>query len=119
MTATAVVAAVVAAAGVATGAESDREGDLGPPKIALAHAGHVADPGAWSGVPAGLARGLEAAGADVVRLGLDSPGGSSAHFIAPPSFGTGGWYRDETARLRAGAGLVHDDALGLAEFLES
>ena len=36
MTATGVVAAVAAVGEVATGAESDREGDLGPPKIALA-----------------------------------------------------------------------------------
>ena len=36
MTATGVVAAVAAAAEVATGAKSDREGDLGLPQIALA-----------------------------------------------------------------------------------
>lgn len=69
-----VVAAAEAEATAATAAEVDGEGDVGPPTIALAQAGDPDDPGAWSGIPAGIARGLEAAGVEVVRLGLDDPG---------------------------------------------
>jgi hypothetical protein len=82
VTATGVVAAAAAAAEVATGAESEREGGLGSPTIALAHAADAVDPGAWSGTPAGLEQGLAAAGVEVVRLGLNRPSSRNASCVS-------------------------------------
>jgi glycosyltransferase involved in cell wall biosynthesis len=57
-----------------------------PLTIGLMQFGDPADPGAWSGIPAGITGGLTGLGASVVRLGLPEPGAlerAAAHLAAP------------------------------------